>query len=154
MVETWNQGRATVDQLMAENKIEAVPPNLEAAVDLIAKAHTHLRSAALLADSDTELAFDALHAANRKALTAVLLVQGLRPTREGGHTSVFEAVRAQVDPPLGATLLPYSRIRRTRNAGDYLTALPPDAADVHAELPSCEAIVSMAQVLITKLPPY
>jgi hypothetical protein len=34
----------------------------------------------------------------RKALTAILENEGLRPTTRGGHLAVFEAVRAQLGP--------------------------------------------------------
>ena len=102
----WGQGRATVDQMLVDGRLERVPANPVAGWGLIDRAQTHLRSAAVLAGTDVELAYDALHAANRKALTAVLLAQGLRPTRVAGHTGVYEAVRAQLDPPLGPTLAP------------------------------------------------
>jgi hypothetical protein len=148
------QGRATVDQLIAVGRIEAVPPDLAGAENLVAKARTHLRSAVMLADSDVELAYDALHAANRKALTAVLLAQGLRPTRAAGHTGVHEAVRAQLDPPLGAVLAPYTRVRRARNAGDYLDELPAQADDVLADRVLCEAIVDVAARVIGRMPTY
>ena len=150
----WNPGRATVDHLIAAGQLERVPVNLEGGQSLIAKARTHLRSADLLADSDVELAYDALHAANRKAIAAVLLVQGLRPTRDAGHTGGFEAVRAQLDPPLGGILAPYTRIRRSRNAGDYLNELPARADDVRADLPLCHAIVDMAARVLDQMPPY
>lgn len=114
----------------------------------------HLQSAATLADDDVELAYDALHAANRKALTAVLLAQGLRPTRDGGHIAVYEATRAQLDPPLGGTLAPYQRIRRARNAGDYLDELPATGDDVRADLPLCEAIVDVAARVLGRMPTY
>jgi len=150
----WGQARATVDQMLASGQLERVPPNQEASDSLLAKASTHLLSAATLAASDVELAYDALHAANRKALTAVLLVQGLRPTRDAGHTGVFEAVRAQLHPPLGATLAPYTRIRRARNAGDYLDELPATADDIAADLPLCRAIVAMAVKVVDQMPHY
>lgn len=150
----WAQGRATIDRMLSDGHLERVPVAREAANSLIEKARTHLRSADLLADTDTELAYDALHAANRKALTAVLLAQGLRPTREAGHTGVFEAVRAQLDPPLGRTLAPYSRIRRARNAGDYLDELPSGPGDVRSDLPLCSAIVDAAARVLGQMPRY
>ncbi|UZN03058.1 hypothetical protein [Cellulomonas sp. S1-8] len=150
----WAQGRATVDQLIAAGTVERVPADLEAARALVNKSRVHLQSAALLADADVDLAYDALHAANRKALTAVLLAQGLRPTRAGGHIAVYDAVRAQLDPPMGNTLAPYSRIRRARNAGDYLDQLPATGDDVRGDLPLCEAIVDAADRVLGKMPPY
>jgi hypothetical protein len=150
----WGQGRSTIDQMLASGKLERVPPHRDASEALLAKASTHLVSAATLASSDVELAYDALHAANRKALTAILLVQGLRPTRDAGHTGVFEAVSAQLHPPLGSTLAPYTRIRRARNAGDYLDEFPATADDVMADLPLCRAIVDMVVRVVGRMPPY
>ena len=49
-------------------------------------------------------------------------------------------MRAQLDPPLGRTLAPYSGSRRARNAGDYLDELPARRDDVQADLPLCQAI--------------
>lgn len=150
----WAQGRATVDQLVSVGKVEHVPANLEAARALVDKSRVHLQSAAVLADTDVDLAYDALHAANRKALTAVLLAQGLRPTRLGGHVAVYDAVRAQLDPPMGSTLAPYSRIRRARNAGDYLDELPATGDDVRGDLPLCQAIVDVADKILGQMPSY
>ncbi len=150
----WEQGRATVDQMLADRHLERVPANPEAAQGLLLKAHTHLRSAEALAEADVDLAYDALHAANRKALTALLISQGLRPTQSGGHIAVYEAVRAQLDPPLGRVLAPYSRIRRARNASDYLADTTTTSDDIYAELPACRRIVETAEKVLENLPPY
>ena len=115
----WEQGRATVENLIKTGMLERVPPNLSAAQSLVEVAETHLASALTLAETDTVLAYDALHGANRKALTTILLAQGLRPTRSGGHIAVDDAVHAQLEPPLGRDPTTYHRVRRARNAGYY-----------------------------------
>lgn len=51
----------------------------------MAKARAHLHTALAVAHDDPKIASDALYAAARKALTALLVQQGLRPTRAGGH---------------------------------------------------------------------
>ncbi|MCL2454592.1 MAG: HEPN domain-containing protein [Micrococcales bacterium] len=141
----------TIEALLADGALERVPPDTDGAQALLDRAWTHLRSAETLAESDVELAYDALHAANRKALTALLLTQGLRPTRQGGHLSVYEAVRAQLHPPLGSVLAPYQRIRRARNAADYLDGLSASPDDVRADLPSCRAIVDVAAKMLGQM---
>ena len=150
----WGQGRATVEQVLADGQIERVPASMESARSLIAKAQTHLRSADTRADTDVELAYDALHAANCKGLAAGLIAQGPRPTRHAGRTGAYEAVRAQLDPPLGRTFAPCLRIRRARNAGDYLDELPAKPDDVHADLPLCQAMVGAARKVLGQMPPY
>lgn len=83
----WEQGRTVVEDLIRTGMLERVPPNLAAAQSLVDVAETHLASALTLADTDTVLAYDALHGANRKALTAILLAHGLRLPRELGPSS-------------------------------------------------------------------
>ncbi len=78
---------------------------------------------------------------------------GLRPTRLGGHTAVYDTARAQLHPPLGPTPAPYSRIRRTRNTGDD-DELPATAEDVLEDLPLCEAIVAAAARVLGQMPRY
>jgi hypothetical protein len=59
------------------------------------------------------MAYDAA----RKAATALLTHQGLRPTTAGGHIAVAEAVRAQFPGVPGLASL--DRLRRRRNQADY-----------------------------------
>ncbi|RMI13345.1 hypothetical protein [Cellulomonas triticagri] len=137
----WEQGRAVIEQMLRAGDLGPVPADPHGA-------------AALLADDDVALAYDALHAANRKALTALLLAQGLRPTRSGGHVAVHDAVRAQLHPPLGPRLAPYHRIRRTRNDGDCLDDTGAGPEDVRADLPLCEGIVDLAATVLPRLPVF
>lgn len=150
----WEQGRAVVESLIRTGMLEQVPPNLDAAQSLVDVAETHLASALTLADTDTVLAYDALHGANRKALTAILLAQGLRPTRAGGHIALYDAVLAQLDPPLGRDLAPYHRVRRARNAGDYREEHDAVADDVRGDHPGCRKIVDIAKRVIGQMPPF
>jgi len=116
--------------------------------------HEHLASALTPAETDTVLAYDALHGANRKALTAILLAQGLRPTRSGGHIAVYDAVHAQLEPPLGRDLSAYHRVRRARNAGDYREEHDAVAGDILADHPGCQKIVGIAKRVIGQMPPF
>jgi len=150
----WEQGRATVENPIKTGMLERVPPNLDAAQSLVEVAEAHLASALTLAETDTVLAYDALHGANRKALTAILLAQGLRPTRAGGHIAVYDAVHAQLEPPLGRDLATYHRVRRARNAGDYREEHDAVADDILADQPGCQKIVDIAKRVIGQMPPF
>ena len=92
----WNQGRATVDRLIADGELQRVPPSREHADQLLAQAHKDLVSAGLLRDSNPKRAYESLYDAARMALTAVLENQGLRPTSRGGHIAPSAAVSAQL----------------------------------------------------------
>lgn len=130
----WEQGRAEVDELLAAGRLERVPASREHADRLIAQARRHLTTAELVSDADPEGAYGALYDSGRKALWAILANQGLRPTSKGGHLAAYQAVRAQLDPPMGSALRPFDRMRRRRNEAEYPRLdspelLPEDVAD-------------------------
>lgn len=152
---SWAQGRATIVRLLQERHLEQVTADDELARRILEMAVAHLATAEREAELDPAMAYSALYDAARKALTALLQVQGLRPSRAGGHIAVLEACRAQLDPPLGGVLRPFDRMRRVRHAGEYpdvSTAIHPD--DVRADLPKARAIVDVAQRLIGELPVF
>ena len=98
--------------------LEQVAPNAEFTEALIDKARKHLATADLLRDTDLEIAFDALYTAARLWVTALLAIQGLRPTTKGGHVAPIKAVRAQLGVH-AKVLRSYDRLRVTRNRTDY-----------------------------------
>src|SRR5665647_2164839 len=104
---SWGKGQDVVEDLLTEEHLEQVPANPDEAQYLLGRARAHLGTAAREVEADPEIAYDALYAAARKALTAVLRQQGLRPTRAGGHEAVIQATEAQLVPPLGAVVRPY-----------------------------------------------
>lgn len=98
------------------------------------------------------LAYDAA----RKALTAVLENQGLRPTSRGGHIAVIDTATAQLDPPMGSTLRPVSRMRARRNRVEYPG---PDVAPVTEEeltetLPKVDDVLDLAAKVLDAMPPW
>ncbi len=146
---SWEKGREVIERLLEAGHLEQVVANPDEARHLISRARQHLITAAKAAADDPEIAYDALYAAARKALTALLVEQGLRPTRDGGHEVVIEAAEAQLSPPMGDTLRPYRRMRRRRGEGDYQgLEVAIHADDIHADLPASEAIVDMAETLL------
>lgn len=138
---TWDKGREQIEAMLAQHHLERVPADPAEAHYLLQRARVHRATAEANADDDPEIAYDALYAAARKALTAILRQQGLRPTRQGGHEAVISAAEAQLVPPAGPTLRPYRRLR-DRNQGDYMAsegAIEPE--DVRADIGKAEAIV-------------
>jgi hypothetical protein len=90
------------------------------------------------------------------ALTAVLENEGLRPTSRGGHIAPYSAVIAQLDPPMGAILRPFDRMRRTRNRSEYPSFTTPDLTpdNVRADLPVAESIVEVCGGVLDEMSPY
>ena len=152
---SWAKGRDVIEDLLSRGHLEQVAGNPDEAQYLLGRARVPLATAAQMADADPEIAYDALYAAARKALTAVLRQQGLRATRAGGHEAVIQATEAQLVPPLGAVLRPYRRLRRQRGRGDYMAsegAISPD--DVVADLPASTHIVEAAEKVVPQMPVY
>ena len=152
----WNQGRATVDRLIADGELQRVPPSREHADQLLAQAHKDLVSAELLRDSNPKRAYESLYDAARIALTAVLENQGLRPTSRGGHIAPYAAVSAQLDPPMGTVLRPFDRMRRTRNRSEYPSFTAPEvtADNVTADVAAARAIVETCEGVLDEMSPF
>lgn len=151
----WVQGRQEIDQLLTDNHLERVPPNREHADLLMAQARKHLKSASKLTD-DPEAGYAVLYDAARKALWAVLVNQGLRPTTRGSHLTAYQAVQAQLHPPMGEVLRPFDRIRRERRRAEYPDADDPafTAEDIVDDLPKVAAIVDVAGRVLDQMSPF
>ncbi|MFD4318871.1 hypothetical protein [Streptomyces sp. NPDC058548] len=152
----WNQGRSTIDALIGSGGLERVPASQSAAEAELVRARTHVGSARQLAATDPEGAYTLAYDAARRALAAVLQNQGLRATSRGGHTVIYEAVRAQLDPPLGAILRPFNRMRARRNEVEYRSSEAPTVTpeEVTADLAKVEALIELAEKAIPSMPRY
>lgn len=152
----WNQGRSTIDALIASGELERVPASTEAAETELARARTHVVSARQLSATDPEGAYTLAYDAARRALAAVLQNQGLRATSRGGHTVVYEAVRAQLDPPLGSMLRPFNRMRARRNEVEYRSSEAPAVSsdEVSADVTKVEALIELAEKTIAAMSAY
>ena len=97
-----------------------------------------------------------LYDAARKTLTAILDNQGLRPTSRGGNLAVYHAVRAQLDPPMGKTLLPFDRMRRRRHDVEYPPAGAPElsAEDVTDDVAKVITLLELAQRVLDEMSPF
>ncbi|SDX76506.1 hypothetical protein SAMN05421504_103757 [Amycolatopsis xylanica] len=153
---SWNQGRATIDALIARGAIEHVPASQEAAEAELARARTHVASARQVLEMDPEGAYTLAYDGARRALAAILQNQGLRATSRGGHIAIYEAVLAQLDPPLGTILRPFNRMRSRRNEVAYRSSEAPamTAEDVATDLSKVEAVIGVAEKAIPNMPRY
>lgn len=136
--------------------LQRVPASREHADRLLEESRRHLASAHDIRESDPEGAYQLLYDGVRKALTGILANEGLRPTTSGGHRAVYSAVAAQLDPPMGAVLRPFDRMRRQRHAIEYpaMDAEPVLPEDVADELPKAEAIIALAARVLDEMSPY
>ncbi|MGW0228561.1 HEPN domain-containing protein [Actinopolymorpha singaporensis] len=121
---------------------------------MLAQADRYLSSAETLTPTDPDGAYVLAYDAARKALTAVLENQGLRPTTRGGHVALIDAVAAQLVPPLGGVLKPVDRMRARRNRVEYPDeGVPPVTPQEIAEtLPKVKAVIDAARKVVEAMP--
>jgi hypothetical protein len=149
---SWPRGRDEILAMLDSDELTQVVADLDLAHHLLAAARRHVGSAETLCASDPELAYAALYDAIRKALSAMLQAQGLRPTSGGGHVAVQRAIQAQFGPSMGALLRPVNRIRTTRHAVQYPDAETYiDADQVRADLPAAVGLVEAAEKAVPHL---
>ena len=156
MILRWQQGRDTVDDLLARGRLTRVTPNRDLAETLLAQARAHLASATTVVDADPAGAFTLVYDAARKALTAILVNQGLRAGGDGANAVLLDVALAQLDPPLGATFRPFTWMRPLRNHTQYPAPEHPTAQidDVHEALPAAAGMIDAAAKLLDQMPAY
>lgn len=154
----WDQGRAIIDRLLNEGRLERIEPSRDHARALIEQAKQAASSSAVLSQTeDTITAFGAAYDAARKALTAILANQGLRPGGgEGGHAVLREAVLAQLEPPPQPIIRAFGWMRQVRNSSSYPAPNAPVAAraDVEEGLRVARAIIQIAEKVVPVMPVY
>lgn len=152
----WEQGRQAIEGMIGRGELGKVPASRPQADEMLAQAGRHVAAARLTMDVDPVGSYQLLYDAARKALCAVLENQGLRATSRGGHIAVYEAAAAQLDPPLGAVLRPFDRMRRRRNEAQYpqreterLTS-----EEVRRDLPKVESIIDVSVKVLGQMHPF
>ncbi len=113
----WRHGEAAVERMLDAGELDQVPADRDTVALLIGAAERHVASASSLVGSDLDAAYALAYDAGRKAATALLAHQGLRPTTKGGHLAVVRAMREQFPSVPGLTTL--DMLRRRRNQTEY-----------------------------------
>jgi hypothetical protein len=113
-------------------------------------------SALKVCDDDPAGGYALAYDGARKALTAILENEGLRPTTRGGHLAVLEAVRAQTDPPMGRALRQFNRMRTRRHDAEYPPTDSPEitAADVREDQAHADTLIGVASRLLDEMSPF
>lgn len=106
-----------MERQLEARQLQRVPADPATVEALIESARRHIVTASKSTGDDPEGAFALSYDSARKAATALLAHQGLRPTTAGGHIVVVEAVNAQF--PAVPGLKSIDRLRRRRNQAEY-----------------------------------
>jgi HEPN domain-containing protein len=149
----WEPHDRDVDFLIERRKIERVVASDANARHLVREARRHLSSAAVLAGTDdVSAAFVTAYDAARKALSAILAVQGLRTKGgNGGHAVLLDVVRPQF-PDDRAVLARFEWLRNVRNSTQYPDFEKPTATpdDVSVAIPAATRIVELAEAYVAQ----
>lgn len=152
----WDEGRAVVDTLLAERKLERVAASEEMAQYLLVAAAQHIESASLIVEADPTGSYQLSYDGSRKALTAVLQIQGLRPTSNGGHYVIEECLKAQLIKAGRGIVDKFSVMRRLRNDNEY-PQQPEDAVvaeEALEQIRDAREVLDGASRLVEVMPPY
>lgn len=132
-----------IEHMVANRRLERVAVNRDHAVGMIRMAEQHLGTAKVLANTeDHAMAFTAAYDGARKALTAVLAIEGLRVRPVGGaHRNTGVAAASFV---ADESLAEFDWMRQVRNAAEYPDAERPTATarDVTEAIEAASEIVS------------
>jgi hypothetical protein len=138
-----------IDQMLASRRLERVDPNPEHALAVVQVAERHVVTAKALATMDDQgMAFTAAYDGARKALAAVLAVEGLRVRPVGGaHRNTGAAAAEFVDD---AALDEFDWMRQVRNATEYpdLDSPTATAQDVAEAIGAADAIVAVCSAYV------
>ena len=149
---SWERGRSTVERLLADGELQQVTPSSNMADRLLADAAAHIGLASKGVTEDPAGALQLSYDAVRKAAAALLIVQGLRATVQGGHVAVIDSVRVQFNDRGGVEV--FSRLhalRRRRNRTEYPNADSPgvNPDDARQALDTAEGVLGAARRLLT-----
>jgi hypothetical protein len=72
------------------------------------------------------------------------------------HLAVLEAVRAQLDPPMGRVLRQFNRMRTRRHDAEYPPTDSPEItpADVREDQATAESLIDIATRLLDEMSPF
>jgi hypothetical protein len=126
-----------------------VPADDQAARTLLVEADRHLASAETISGADPNGAYALLYDAARKAVTAQLLMRGLRVTnRPGAHATVVRYAEVAVGKGSQAGHVEnLDRIRRERNRSEYGVRIF-GRAQVASDLAHAKGIVAAVKAAV------
>lgn len=146
----WRPDAPATRSLLDRGQIEQLEPDPAHARNILDQAELHLGSARSLAGTkDVGGSFVMTYDAARKALAAMLAVQGLRAAGGGGHGVLGELMQAQL-PRHRSAIAEFDWMREKRNITQYPERGKPIAKphDVAEALPCAEEIVRLAVRLV------
>lgn len=117
---SWAPGRDAIAPMLDRRHLETVIASMDLANAPLAQAQEAIDTASDAAFAGRWYsAYATLWDGVRKALSALMQAQGLRPTRNGGHIVVEQAAIAQFSGSVCALLRPVPRMRSTRSDTEY-----------------------------------
>jgi len=140
-----------IQRMLSDRRLDRVEANPDHARAVVTMAEQHLRTAAILIGTeDIAMAFTAAYDGARKALTAVLAVEGLRVRPVGGaHRNTGMAV-ALLLPGGAEGIAEFEWMRQVRNSTEYPDGKHPAATrqDVGEAISAGDTIVQLCTTYV------
>lgn len=145
-----------MERLIEQRRLQVVRANPSLALSYLSQASLNILAARAVMTIDDASAFVLAYDGARKALAALLVVQGLRPAGVGAHAVLLDVALAQFEPPHGGVFAPFAWMRELRNVTEYPSSERPVASrqDVVEALPAAEEMISLAVSLVPRLGPF
>jgi uncharacterized protein (UPF0332 family) len=134
-----------VTQLLRARRLERVPADAGNARVRLARAEEKLDAARKIAEIDVEVAYVTAYDATRIAVTAHMLLLGLRVRGvAGAHEAVGIYAEAMIHTP---SAYEFQRMRRRRNKSEYDDVVI-GRADLDADLEHTQAIIEAVRAAL------
>jgi hypothetical protein len=153
MADPGRSARGEIEALIERGELEEVEPSAEHSNLLMAQAVGHLGAAEQLVLLHPPSAFTLLYEAARKAMTAVLAKQGLRPM---SHVAVHDAIAAQLGPGERHVVQEFETLHTRRNQSEYRSPddLPVTSEEAAEALDEVGVIVQAMVGLLPAVGPF
>lgn len=135
----WAIGEAEIEALLAKRDLQSLIGDAANGEPWLDKAATTLESARLVAATHPLSAYVLNYDAARCVCVGVLAQQGLRPTTDGGHYAVEQAIVAQFRDAFGI----FGSLRRGRNRVEYPIHPTDGEVSVEQALEAIDAVAAM-----------
>lgn len=149
----WQKGRTAIDQMLRTGELERIHDGPEHAAALVRHARARVDTAREHVHSDPPHACRSAYDGAQSALLAVLASQGLQPPdpEDGQPPVLYEAVRAQLVPPLGGLVRPYTHLRGAARRAEVDPDTGADPAEARLSVQAADDLVEVAEKVMGRM---
>lgn len=151
MAPTWMEGEERIRRLLQEGALERIPVDEDHVRSLLAKSKTRCDSARSVLDDDPGGALQMAYDAARKAFSAILAAQGIRPASMECHGILAESASAQLSAVMDFEVGSFNAMRVKRDRIIHPEVGAPDVTprDARLAVDAAALLGEKAQLVVT-----